>query len=748
MVWRQAFTELRKRAAEIARHRRTRKIAIWVVSLVVGFGILLGLVAPPLIRSKVAETLSDKLHRQVSIEQIRINPYAMTLAIRGFLMKQRDSQSPAVSFDELFVNLQLQSIFRLAPVIKELRLVKPYVSVVRNEDRKYNFQDLIDEFTSGPSGPTPKFALNNIELIDGKIDFDDRPEKTKHTVTQLKIGVPFLSSLPSYLNIKVKPEFSAVVDGAPFHLGGFTMPFTDSRESNLAINIEKLEIARYLEYSPVTLNFTMPSGQLNGKLSASFKTAKGNLPLLSITGDLEVKGLEMQQTGGAPLLKLPNFDVVIGDFDVFNNKATLKSIKSDGLDLHVNRERDGKINLTTLVGSGAEQKAVEPKPEAKKKDKPFSYAVQEIALSGATIHIADEQPKHPYKTRLNNLNFKITGLTNEGGKKANIEVSFESEGKEKFSHIGTLQMAPLLVEGKLDVSALRIGPLRPYYENALSAEVKDGLLDLSTQYSFAENEAQPEIKLIDLNASLRNFRLELTGQPEPVWRIGTFALKEAMIDVAKKTIVIGSLEAKEGSAYIERGADGKLNLSRIAKPGPEAQAPAQPPKPGDMEWRIDTQRIVLDGFKINVSDQGKSKTSLSDVSIRGQNFSTAKNQPAKATIRARVNNKGSLQLVGTATLNPVSAKFTVDGRDIEVMPYQTYFTDKVNFLLTGGRVGTKGALAYVSGTGGAKLNYQGSVQVDRLRQRRERRGAGLTQMEIVGPRRRPIRPQTVPTAHR
>ena len=108
-----SFTELRKRAAEIARHRRTRKIAIWVVSIVVGFGILLGLVAPPLIRSKVAQALSDKLHRQVSIEQIRINPYAMTLAIRGFLMKQRDSQSTAVSFDELFVNLQLQSIFRL-----------------------------------------------------------------------------------------------------------------------------------------------------------------------------------------------------------------------------------------------------------------------------------------------------------------------------------------------------------------------------------------------------------------------------------------------------------------------------------------------------------------------------------------------------------------------------------------------------------------------------------------------------------
>ena len=44
-------------------------------------------------------------------------------------MRERQSDSPAVSFDELFVNLELQSIFRLAPVIKTLRLAKPYISL-------------------------------------------------------------------------------------------------------------------------------------------------------------------------------------------------------------------------------------------------------------------------------------------------------------------------------------------------------------------------------------------------------------------------------------------------------------------------------------------------------------------------------------------------------------------------------------------------------------------------------------------
>jgi uncharacterized protein DUF748 len=707
--------QIRQQTLGIARHPRTRKIVIWFVSIFVAIGVLLGVAAPPLIRGKVASALSDKLHRPVTIEQIRINPYTMTLAVRGFLMKERQGDAPAISFDELFVNLQLKSLLRLAPVLKELRLVKPYVSLVRNDDLKYNFQDLIDEFTSGPSGPTPRFALNNIEIIDGKLDFDDRPEKTKHTVTQLKIGLPFVSSLPSDVDIKVRPEFSAVVNGAPIHLAGDTVPFKDSRESTLGFDIDKLDIAKYLEYSPVKLNFTVPSGQLNGKIKAAFKTSKNNAPVLSITGNLGLKELEMLQSGGGQLVKLPSFEVLIDAIEVFANKTTLKAIKSEGLDLYLNRTRDGKLNLANLVTVAAETKPAETKQEEKPEAKPFVYTVEEIALGSTTIHFTDEQPKRPYKTRLDNVNFKATGLTNETGKKANVELSFESEAKEKFSHTGTLQLTPLLAEGKLAIEGLKPGALRPYYDDALAAEIKDGLFDLSTQYSFDGKEGQSEIKLSDLSANLRALRLDLAGQPEPLWRVASLAIKDGAVDLDKKTIVIGSLEAKDGNGYIQRAADGTLNLARIAKTQGPAPAPAQPAKRSDGEWRIDTKHIQLDRFRINVDDQSNSKPakiSLSDLSVRGENFSTAKNQRGKVTVRARINDKGLLRLAGTATANPVNGKFVVDAQDVGLIAFQPYLEDQVNFLLTGGHAGTKGELTFdASGSGPAKVNYQGSVQV-------------------------------------
>src|ERR1043166_2860425 len=117
--------KLGTRAAEDTRHSRTKKIAIWFVAIIVAVGVLGALVAPLLLRQVLSSQLTAKLHRQISIQQIRINPYTMTAAIKRFLMKERQSSATAVSFDELYVNMQLQSIFRLAPVIKEFRLVKP-----------------------------------------------------------------------------------------------------------------------------------------------------------------------------------------------------------------------------------------------------------------------------------------------------------------------------------------------------------------------------------------------------------------------------------------------------------------------------------------------------------------------------------------------------------------------------------------------------------------------------------------------
>jgi hypothetical protein len=98
--------------------------------------------------------------------------------------------------------------------------------------------------------------------------------------------------------------------------------------------------------------------------------------------------------------------------------------------------------------------------------------------------------------------------------------------------------------------------------------------------------------------------------------------------------------------------------------------------------------------------------------VRGENLTNAKGRPGRATLQAKINNKGVLKLAGTAGTNPVDLKLVVEGQAIELLPFQPYLANRVNFLLTGGHIGTKGNFTYqAAGEGPAKINYAGSVQV-------------------------------------
>ena len=707
-----------QRAAAITRAPRTRKVAIWLVAIIAAVGVLGGLLAPYALRGVLSDQLTAKLHRPVTIEKIRINPYTMSATLQGFLMKERSGNVTAISFDELHVNLQAMSLFRLGLVLEELRLVKPYVNLVRQEDFKYNFQDLIDEFTSGPAGPKPRFALNNIQIIDGKIDFDDRPEQTKHTIDSLRLGVPFISSLPSYADIFVKPAFSAVVNGTPFDIKGDTKPFKDSLESVVQVNIDNLQIPKYLEYSPVKLDFTVPTGRIDGKLTASFKAGKDEDSVLAIAADLGLRDLRMLETDGAPLLNLPTLDVGIDSLGVFARKASVKAIKAQGLELYLRRRKDGSFNVANLTVSPPNSMEVKSASDAetdktKKDDRPFFYQVEQVLVESGKLHYTDETTGKAYQTKLDNLRIDVKNLNNEPNKKADVAVAFQTEAKERVEHSGALQLTPLLVEGKLDIEGLRPDGFKPYYQDALAAEIREGFLDLSTRYVFQQTDKGSDIKFSELTAAIRNLRLEEPDK-KPLWRIPLLAVKDTAIDLGNKTIVIGSLEGREANGFIQRNADGTLNYDRLVKPQPGAPSAKEAVKKEEPGWKIEAKQIALNRFKVDFEDNVSSppaKLSLAELSLRGERFSNAKNQRGKATIQAKMNN-GEVRLNGTAGANPVVVQFQIEGRDIDLAPLQPYLESQVNFILTSGRLGTKGNFVFdASAPGPAKVTYNGELGV-------------------------------------
>jgi hypothetical protein len=99
---------------------RRRKLGRWLAGLFLFYTILGFFILPPIIRAVVARQISRQLNREVSIQKVRLNPFALSITIRGLMIKDKDGQ-PFVSWDELYVNFQLSSFFGRAWVFKEVR---------------------------------------------------------------------------------------------------------------------------------------------------------------------------------------------------------------------------------------------------------------------------------------------------------------------------------------------------------------------------------------------------------------------------------------------------------------------------------------------------------------------------------------------------------------------------------------------------------------------------------------------------
>ena len=106
---------------------------------------------PAILSSILPKMLSEELGRKTAIREIRFNPYDLSVSIRGLEVAERDAKGTWISAEEVFANLQLASIFRGGPVLSEVRLLRPYVNIVRRPDGRYNFTDLIEKYTKKPA---------------------------------------------------------------------------------------------------------------------------------------------------------------------------------------------------------------------------------------------------------------------------------------------------------------------------------------------------------------------------------------------------------------------------------------------------------------------------------------------------------------------------------------------------------------------------------------------------------------------
>ena len=403
----------RERAITIAKKHLTRRIAIGLATFLVLFGLIGYFVLPGIIKSQVEKQIADKLKRPVSIEKVEFSPYAMALTVRKFKLMEPDGAKVFVSFDELEVNASLTSLLRFAPVIEEVRLTQPYFHLARTGANRYNIDDIIALIASQPPSDKPtRFSVNNIQIEGGQIEFDDQPEKTLHTISDLKLGIPFISSLSSQVETFVEPFLNATVNGTPLALKGKALPFAESKEANIDIDLAGIDLPKYIEYLPYQPRFKLPSGKLEVRINASFRQPKGETPALVLTGSTSLKSLVITELDGKPMVKLPELTVTLGEVNAFAGNFDIAKIELASPELTVVAETGGQINLMRLAPATSASPPTQTAPDkASTKTTNAILRLHELSIRDGALKYDDAVSPRPMHAAVNKLNLTIKDIS-------------------------------------------------------------------------------------------------------------------------------------------------------------------------------------------------------------------------------------------------------------------------------------------------------------------------------------------------
>jgi uncharacterized protein involved in outer membrane biogenesis len=685
---------------------RAKKILIGLVIFFVLFTLVGFFVLPTVLKSVLTKELSKNFHREVTIDQIKTNPYTLSITVRGLLVRDRASAETFLSCDEMYLNLESLSALKMALILKEIRLTKPYVRIARNQDLSYNFSDLLEKKETTPpqeakSKPL-RFSLNNISIENGSIDFLDGPKETKHTVRDLKIGVPFLSNIPSNVQAFVQPHFSAKINNALYTFDGKTKPFADSLETSIDVDIKDLKIPYYLAYIPVKLHARIVSASLDTDANISFIQTKARGSSLTVTGNLSLKNIGLDDPQGRPLFRLPLLDVSIAPSDPLSGTIHLSKVLIKSPEWDIRRDEKGVLNTELFLYEKGKERV-----EARKagESAPFFLDVDAIVLSGGKVSFSDLSESKPFKTMLDPIDLKVDHFSNGKDKKSAYALSLKTEAKEAVKVEGEFSVEPLWSEGRAEASSVFLKKYSPYYRDAVLFDIEDGRLDFSTRYKYALGGKEPEISLSGISVLLNGLRLKKAEESKDFLTIPSLTIRETDLDLTKRELKIGTFSTQKGELLVKRLSNGDMNLLTLIPPAPALKEPAKELKAGDKPvepekpWLISLKQMLLDKYTIRVEDQTTPDQVFliaQDLRIKGENISTAKNSKGRLDLSLLLNGKGTVSTAGTIGIEPLSADLKVGLRGIEVAPFQPYFTDKVKIRVTGGAISTNGNLSFAS----------------------------------------------------
>ena len=746
---------------------RRRRVALrWArglgvaVAVVLVTWLVLWLAVPPLLKSQAQQRLSTLLGRTVTIGQVQFAPWSLQLTLRDVAIAGANSGAkPLLRVERFHVDADWTSLFRLAPVIEALEIDAPQVYLARTAPDRYDIDDVLERLRAlqqpPPAEPRPptRLALYNVQVRDGAFTFDDRPFARLHELRGLLLTLPFLSTLPSQVEVTVEPRLAFNFDGTQFDTGAQATPFAKDRETSMTLKMGDFDLTIAKPYLPADMLVELQHGRAQADLSLHFGLREDKSAAVSLRGNVSVSDLAVTDRAGAPLAAWRSLQVALADVQPLERKLAMGTVRLDGLDVTLTRDAQGRINLLDL---GWAQAAAAGAAEAAEQDAAASAssgfqrrraAAGQWQVNATRVELADARVRWTDATTKPSVALSLDGIESTIGpvawpmaEPASLALKAQLHAAGQQAAVATLDVQGSAMPDKASV-ALRVGALdfaafAPYVAQQIKPMV-EGHASLDAALDWAKEPQELRVKLA--SASVDGLRVidpqqprrgnEKTPRDALAWR--QFALTDLQLDVPARKLAIGQLALHDAQALVERGSDGTLNVVRWRKSPAAAEAPPSPAThaalpasaPGRAaapdsaasapQWQVTLAELAVDGSQFGWRDEAAPGASAEDpvwldvhairATVNGLAWPVATTQaqmqlsaqvadPAALREQRRVRG-GSIDWKGRVVAQPLAVQGALRIERFPLHALERYATGNLNASLQRGQLQWRGDLA-------------------------------------------------------
>ncbi len=758
-------------------HRRwPRRLGIALASLLALWA-LAWLAVPPLLKWQGEKAASVLLGRPVHIGAVDFRPWSLALTLSDLGIDGAPGAPPLLTVRRVFVDAELQSLLRLAPVIDAIRIESPALRLSHLGEGRYDIDDILARLAARPpaseSTEPPRLALYNIELTDGRVDFDDRVAGQQHELRDVHLALPFLSTLPSARQIRVQPHLTFVVDGSAFDSRAQALPFDDSRQAEASLRLDALDLKPYLAYLPAALPVRLQAATLDADLRATFEQSAA--PSLRVTGSLALSGLKAVDAQGADLLAFDALTLQLGELRPLEQRLTLTSVELNRPRLALRRRADGQLDLLAPMSpvasksgaAGADQTSAAGRSDASSAaasgapgapaapPAAWQLAIDQLAVHGGALDFSDASTAQAgapaARVALEDIELAASQLAwpltkplsfKGAARLAPGAPAAEGQGAPTLAFDGTASLRGAEVKARVDAVPLALGA--PYLAGVLVPRL-DGRLDAQLALHWAPPEAAGQPLRLTLNAErLALGQLALTdpaastAAPRPARPRGRGAppaddrlaavelleLQQLRLDWPARAVRVDKIGLRAPRVRVAREADGRWMAERWLRTPPTTAAPAPAiGGPAEPAWTLAVDELAVADATLGWRDAAVAgepvELELTQLHLGVRQFTLDGRRPMPVQLATRVRaggaEPGRLGWRGSLALSPLALQGTADMQRLPVQALVPYVGERLNVDLLRADASFKGQVEVRQTAQGPRVRVAGDASVEELR---------------------------------